>query len=348
MRHEPHKLVEGCLIAGVGMRARVGYIYIRCVRPSVPAASTDRRSRHATRRGPGGVSDWAPQFPPARCAAAPPRRPTCPRRPAPPCPSPPSCSSGEFVNERKAVMRAIDEAYAKGYLGRNACGSGYDFDLQVREREKRAATGEAGRGGAGEEASLGAAVTDAAGAAVTDSEPPTAHPPTPVPQVHFGAGAYICGEETALIESLEGKQVGAGQGRGAERAAGSVPPQGAGGWRVAVRWRGRRRGGGCAAAVPCHRWAHFVRPSRGGDDPFVVWVGLRVASASMRWNTRGRRVCVEGTGGGGCCQGGAPPPPPVHPASLSSSSMVSRGRRASRASSRPSPRAWACTAARRR
>lgn len=62
---------------------------------------------------------------------------------------------GEFVNERKAVMRAIDEAYAKGYLGKNACGSGYDFDLMV----------------------------------------------------HFGAGAYICGEETALIESLEGKQV---------------------------------------------------------------------------------------------------------------------------------------------
>jgi NADH dehydrogenase (ubiquinone) flavoprotein 1 len=90
MRHEPHKLVEGCLIAGVGMRARAGYIYIR----------------------------------------------------------------GEFVNERLAVMRAIDEAYAKGYLGKNACGSGYDFDLFV----------------------------------------------------HYGAGAYICGEETALIESLEGKQ----------------------------------------------------------------------------------------------------------------------------------------------
>ena len=90
MRHEPHKLVEGCLIAGVGMGARVGYIYIR----------------------------------------------------------------GEFVNERRAVERAIDEAYAKGYLGKNACGSGYDFDLNV----------------------------------------------------HYGAGAYICGEETALIESLEGKQ----------------------------------------------------------------------------------------------------------------------------------------------
>jgi NADH dehydrogenase (ubiquinone) flavoprotein 1 len=61
---------------------------------------------------------------------------------------------GEFVNERNAVMKAIAEAYQKGYLGKNACGSGYDFDLAV----------------------------------------------------HYGAGAYICGEETALIESLEGKQ----------------------------------------------------------------------------------------------------------------------------------------------
>ena len=60
------------------------------------------------------------------------------------------------MNERKAVERALDEAYAKGLLGKNACGSGYDFDLNV----------------------------------------------------HYGAGAYICGEETALIESLEGKQVG--------------------------------------------------------------------------------------------------------------------------------------------
>lgn len=39
---------------------------------------------------------------------------------------------GEFVNERQAVLRAIDEAYRKGYLGKNACGSGYDFDLTVR------------------------------------------------------------------------------------------------------------------------------------------------------------------------------------------------------------------------
>lgn len=29
MRHDPHKLIEGCLIAGVSMGARAGYIYIR-------------------------------------------------------------------------------------------------------------------------------------------------------------------------------------------------------------------------------------------------------------------------------------------------------------------------------
>jgi len=64
------------------------------------------------------------------------------------------CCRGEYVNERRNLERAIEEAYAKGYIGKNACGSGYDFDVNV----------------------------------------------------HWGAGAYICGEETALIESLEGKQ----------------------------------------------------------------------------------------------------------------------------------------------
>lgn len=63
--------------------------------------------------------------------------------------------SGEYVNERIALERAVNEAYAAGFLGKNACGSGYDFDVNV----------------------------------------------------HWGAGAYICGEETALLESLEGKQV---------------------------------------------------------------------------------------------------------------------------------------------
>jgi NADH dehydrogenase (ubiquinone) flavoprotein 1 len=61
---------------------------------------------------------------------------------------------GEFFDEASNVQIAIDEAYKAGLIGKNACGSGYDFDVYV----------------------------------------------------HRGAGAYICGEETALIESLEGKQ----------------------------------------------------------------------------------------------------------------------------------------------
>lgn len=90
MRHDPHKLVEGCLVAGFAMRAVAAYIYIR----------------------------------------------------------------GEFYREAENLQGAIDEAYAAGLIGKNACGSGYDFDVFV----------------------------------------------------HRGAGAYICGEETALIESLEGKK----------------------------------------------------------------------------------------------------------------------------------------------
>jgi NADH dehydrogenase (ubiquinone) flavoprotein 1 len=89
MRKDPHKLVEGCLIAGYAMRARAAYIYIR----------------------------------------------------------------GEFYNEATILDEAIHEAYQAGMLGKNACGSGYDFDVYL----------------------------------------------------HRGAGAYICGEESALIESLEGR-----------------------------------------------------------------------------------------------------------------------------------------------
>jgi NADH-quinone oxidoreductase subunit F len=90
IRHDPHKLIEGSLIAGFAMRARAGYIYIR----------------------------------------------------------------GEFIRETEVLRRAVAEAYEAGLLGKNACGSGYDFDLFV----------------------------------------------------HRGAGAYICGEETAMLESLEGKK----------------------------------------------------------------------------------------------------------------------------------------------
>lgn len=61
---------------------------------------------------------------------------------------------GEYFNEAMILEEAIHEAYQAGYLGKNACGSGYNFDVYL----------------------------------------------------HRGAGAYICGEETALIESLEGRQ----------------------------------------------------------------------------------------------------------------------------------------------
>jgi NADH-quinone oxidoreductase subunit F len=90
LRHDPHKLVEGCLLACVGIGAHACYIYIR----------------------------------------------------------------GEFYQEGSNLQRAIDEAYEAGLIGKNACGSGYDCDIYL----------------------------------------------------HRGAGAYICGEETALIESLEGKK----------------------------------------------------------------------------------------------------------------------------------------------
>src|ERR1700739_2857591 len=90
LRYDPHKLVEGCLLAGVGMNATAAYIYIR----------------------------------------------------------------GEFYNEAQHLQAAIDEAYAAGLIGKNACGSGYDFELYLP----------------------------------------------------CGAGAYIGGEETALLESLEGKK----------------------------------------------------------------------------------------------------------------------------------------------
>ena len=59
---------------------------------------------------------------------------------------------GEAVHAARRLRSAVDEAYAKGYLGENILGSGFDLDLVV----------------------------------------------------HSGAGAYICGEETALLDSLEG------------------------------------------------------------------------------------------------------------------------------------------------
>jgi len=61
---------------------------------------------------------------------------------------------GEFDLSYKRIQAAMDEAYQKGYLGKNIFGKGYDLEVVI----------------------------------------------------HRGAGAYICGEETALLESLEGKR----------------------------------------------------------------------------------------------------------------------------------------------
>ncbi|HYH83717.1 MAG TPA: NADH-quinone oxidoreductase subunit NuoF [Longimicrobium sp.] len=61
---------------------------------------------------------------------------------------------GEFFEAAQVMARAIEEAYAAGYLGKNILGSGIDIDLTL----------------------------------------------------HLGAGAYICGEETGLLNSLEGRR----------------------------------------------------------------------------------------------------------------------------------------------
>ena len=90
LRNDPHRLLEGMVLAGFAVGAHVAYIYIR----------------------------------------------------------------GEFYQEASHVQRAIEEAYAAGLIGKNACKTGWDFDIYL----------------------------------------------------HRGAGAYICGEETALLESLEGKK----------------------------------------------------------------------------------------------------------------------------------------------
>jgi NADH-quinone oxidoreductase subunit F len=90
IRNEPHKIVEGTLIAGFAVRASAAYIYIR----------------------------------------------------------------GEYYQESLVLQQAISEAYDAKLIGKNACGSGYDFDIYL----------------------------------------------------HRGAGAYICGEETALLNSLEGRK----------------------------------------------------------------------------------------------------------------------------------------------
>ncbi len=67
LRHDPHKLIEGALVAGFRDAARAAYIYVR----------------------------------------------------------------GEYIYEAKVLEAAIQEAYEAGLIGKNACKSGYDFDVFV-------------------------------------------------------------------------------------------------------------------------------------------------------------------------------------------------------------------------
>ena len=90
IRHEPHKILEGIVIAAKAINANQCYIYIR----------------------------------------------------------------GEYYNEAIILQKAIDEAKEAGLIGKNACNSGFDIDIAI----------------------------------------------------HRGAGAYICGEETAMLESIEGNK----------------------------------------------------------------------------------------------------------------------------------------------
>lgn len=61
---------------------------------------------------------------------------------------------GEYPKPARRFQHAVDEAYAKGYVGRDILGTGFDLDITV----------------------------------------------------HLGGGAYICGEESALLNSLEGRR----------------------------------------------------------------------------------------------------------------------------------------------
>jgi len=89
LSHDPHRLLEGCIITALALDIHTVYIYIR----------------------------------------------------------------GEFINQIATVDKAIADARKAGILGKNVLGTGYELEIYT----------------------------------------------------HSGAGAYICGEETALLESLEGK-----------------------------------------------------------------------------------------------------------------------------------------------
>ena len=140
MRKDPHKLVEGCLIAGFAMRARAAYIYIRGEFYN-EAVILDEAIHEAYEAGYGLRRASQQPFVSRVCCSCALQGAVC-------------CAGVRKV----AVDPRVDGCCCcccgvVSFLGKNACGSGYDFDVYL----------------------------------------------------HRGAGAYVCGEETGLIESLEGK-----------------------------------------------------------------------------------------------------------------------------------------------
>ena len=116
---------------------------------------------------------------------------------------------GEYYNERMALQRAVDEAYKKGFIGKNACGTGMDFDIVVHYGAgayicgelpaQRTACRSAPHGCSCEEQSINVFASTAAG------EWPSLSSPFRLSR-QLSCPCASAGEETALIESLEGKQ----------------------------------------------------------------------------------------------------------------------------------------------
>uniref|UniRef100_A0A8C7CQ02 NADH dehydrogenase [ubiquinone] flavoprotein 1, mitochondrial n=1 Tax=Oncorhynchus kisutch TaxID=8019 RepID=A0A8C7CQ02_ONCKI len=177
MRHDPHKLVEGCLVAGRAMGAHAAYIYIRgefynessntqvrvlqrvlqyTGQSSTTSPPIHRSVLQRVLQYTGQFYNESSNIHVSSTTSPPIHRSDYLLRLVGVLSSPVS-STNEHTHTLTVCpvhQVAINEAYAAGLIGKNACGSGYDFDVFVMR----------------------------------------------------GAGAYICGEETALIESLEGKQ----------------------------------------------------------------------------------------------------------------------------------------------
>jgi NADH:ubiquinone oxidoreductase subunit F (NADH-binding) len=110
-------------------------------------------------------------------------------------------------------MRAIDEAYKAGFLGKNACGSGYDFDLQVHYGAGAYICGEVRARSQGASAHSVRVCVCVCGVVLRGAWPGAgcwvAHALVQGRDTHMlvVCAALFAAQETALIESLEGKQV---------------------------------------------------------------------------------------------------------------------------------------------